>query len=1497
MSECSPKQLVSRVVVLFTLFLALAPRTSWAQFNWNLGTWSVGQVDANFLPGGGPWTVLDPSSLPPGTALRDDGPQWSPLSQSISGVATTPGTYTFTLSHSGTTYSTTIKITALTVKDFWNLPDAFVGRAYSFTLTALNNSGAVTWTAARPTGTACVGNPWPAGLSIDSATGTISGTPSAGPPSSSGFYNLTVQVSAGGDLICRGINLGVYDIAVSSAADHLDFVLPNGTQNASYSAPLTATGGSGTYHFLSSGFLPNGLVLDDDGLLHGTINTGPGKFNFTITATDTTALSRAQSMSLTVIGVPPALPQISPYGFTNRWDDCTVGWPCSRGIGVYSGGTGPFVWSAAGLPAGLSIRSGSGQTSPFISPGDGEIWGIVGTAGTYPITVTVTDATGASATQTFTLHVSELVQTDSLLGAMYGDPYNVRMRVIGGTPGAGSSAYSFSLTAGALPQGLTLFASPFDGHGFVTGSPLENGPFSVEFTFRDSGGHSLRYSNFLFIGSHTATININTFWDLGTITQGVSYSNQLQACCLPAGITWALDSGSLPPGMTLSPTGLLSGTPTASDTYLFRVLAYDSANAAGNFVVRQLKLVVTPVAYNNTSTLPYGNVGTPYPTTTGGGFNLASSVTPAVPVPTFALASGYLPPGLSLSSGGTLNGTPTASGAYFFTIAITSGGSLPLLRSFNVSIYPNGVNPPLSFSFGPNIGTFSLGQLSVQLFNASGGAPPYHYSLTSGAAADSFGMRVQDGQPLPTFFSTTTNAGYIGVMAATGSYNSSIRLTDSTGATFDRPFTFNVSSLTILSQTNPPKATAGAPYSFTLTGYGGTGAYAWSAFSLPPGFSIDSSTGVISASNPTSTGTFFTTIQLQDLSTLERVSVGFTFTVQPYAVATSGLLPRGTVGTAYNGPDGLQLSAPGCGTPVTLCTWSLSSSSLPSGMFLSSAGVLQGTPTFTFNGSFTAAVNGPNGLVSKVFSLQVVNAVQPLSITTGALLSYTAIGNSVANALFATGGTPPYNWTLQSGSLPTGVSLLGPGDTLSSTLTPGLPYLAGRPQQLGVFSFTLRVTDSAASPAHVDQAFTWNISALSFQYTNLPLQPPFGTNLTYNEHYHQPLLVMGGTSHYTWANLDPLPPGLALDSSTGVIDGTPGNTGFFSARIQVTDDAAPVHNTTINTVNFNIAGPTSTVVNFGAGANLGVIQQGFGFTRDLQPNGGTGPYTITVVAPGSLPPGFAIETGNAILANVGGSYILAGTPFVAGTFTFTLRAEDSLHNVGVRTFTMTIAPVTIFTSGLTSNPVNNSLPDASAGEFYSEQLTAWNNVGSTNWGIALGSSLPSGLSLTSAGLLSGTPGASGNFGFTLTATDTSTGLTVSMSFALRVSTMRFVTAAVLPSATVGVHYSQHLDVSGGGPAKTYSAPQGVPNGFSLSSDGYVSGKPGNSSTSTFLVTVSDGSSSLTRRFTLFSIFSNPGGLSFSQLSTSMPDATVGQNYVFTLNPGGGAPPYSWSVNT
>jgi hypothetical protein len=123
---------------------------------------------------------------------------------------------------------------------------------------------------------------------------------------------------------------------------------------------------------------------------------------------------------------------------------------------------------------------------------------------------------------------------------------------------------------------------------------------------------------------------------------------------------FALTSGSLPPGLTLSSSGALTGTPTTPGTYSGTVTAGNGIGTASqdfSITVNQLPVITsTPISI---------------PISLGSTFNLSLSATGS-PAPTYSVTQGSLPPGMTLSSSGVLSGTPTTAGTYTGTITATN---------------------------------------------------------------------------------------------------------------------------------------------------------------------------------------------------------------------------------------------------------------------------------------------------------------------------------------------------------------------------------------------------------------------------------------------------------------------------------------------------------------------------------------------------------------------------------------------------------------------------------------------------------------------------------------------------------------------------------------------------------------------------------------------------------------------------------------------------------
>jgi uncharacterized protein (TIGR03437 family) len=161
------------------------------------------------------------------------------------------------------------------------------------------------------------------------------------------------------------------------------------------------------------------------------------------------------------------------------------------------------------------------------------------------------------------------------------------------------------------------------------------------------------------------------------------------------------------PGLSLSTSGELSGTPTTAGTYTFLIEAADSSNAA-NMGFRQFTMTVTPIALTTATTLPYGNVGFPYSqalTATGGTGTLTWTLAPF----------NYLSPGLSLSSSGIISGTPTQTGQFQFTINVADAAGNPGSWALTISVFPAPVTSYVSSAGNDaNAGGLAQPYLTIQ---------------------------------------------------------------------------------------------------------------------------------------------------------------------------------------------------------------------------------------------------------------------------------------------------------------------------------------------------------------------------------------------------------------------------------------------------------------------------------------------------------------------------------------------------------------------------------------------------------------------------------------------------------------------------------------------------------------------------------------------------------------------------------------------------------------
>ncbi|HWB84179.1 MAG TPA: putative Ig domain-containing protein [Bryobacteraceae bacterium] len=1120
--------------------------------------------------------------------------------------------------------------------------------------------------------------------------------------------------------------------------------VPNASPGIPYDQALQAGGGTPPYAWS----LAAGSLPNGIALtMDGSLSgtpSAPGMSRFTVSVTDSAKRPASDKQALTLSVDDPPL-RIT----TLLLPPATAGAPYSQAIGA-SGGTPPYSWSVSGgsLPDGLQLQQ------------DGTVSGMPAAAGAWAFTAMVTDQVGGRASQLFPILVLPdpvSVTTKSLPQATVGVQYSQPLTAIGGTP-----PYSWVVSNGTLPQGLMLTSA-----GTINGVPTTAG--TSTFTVTATAKSTETASQMLSITVIPAPLVITT----STLPGGVVTSPYLQPLSATGGTqpySWTISDGALPQGLTLSTAGAISGTPTTAGKADFTVEVTDNAHVTAT---APLSITVTPPPLKVTTTsLPAATVGATYSQTlaAGGG----------TPPYTWAVSDGALPQGLTLSAAGALSGTPAAAGTANFTVKVTDSANASATSALSIVVNL----PPL------NVTTTSLPAATVgtpysQTLAAGGGKPPYAWSVSNGA--------------LPQGLSLSAAGAIAGTPTATGNASFAVKVTDSANgsATGSLSITVNAPALTVTTS-SLPAATVGVAYSQTLAAGGGVPPYTWAVSNgaLPQGLTL-SVAGAISGT-PAAAGTANFTVKATDTANVTATG-SLSIAVNPPALTvTTASLADGAVSAPYT-----QTLSAGGGVPPY--SWTVTGGVLPPGLTLSAAGVIAGTPSAAGLSSFSVQVSdGASGKASKTLTINVMPA--PLRITT--TLPVGVVNTAYSQQASASGGSPPYSWSVLSGSLPP-ILKLSPSGAISGT-----------PTTPGVFTFTLQASDS-------NNASATETLSLSVQAGLAIATPSSLSSGSLGVPYKQTMAATGGTPPYTWQIISgTLPAGLALDSSAGVIAGTPAQAGTVQIGIQVKDSAGATAQGNFSlTVAAGLVIVTAPVL---PGADAGSP-----YSQTLQAAGGLAPYLWSVTA-GSLPAGLVF----------GADGKLAGTSTGSGAFTFTVQATDAKSNRTTKQFTLNVSPPLAITT--------STLPGASAGAAYQQTLAASGGSPPYNWSVSTGS-LPPGLILDDAsGTISGTPTSTGTVQFTVALTD-SVGVAVKKQFSIAVAQGPSITTASLPNATVGQAYSAKLAASGGQSPYSWSITSGaLPAGLALNaSAGSIGGTPSAAGTFNLTVRATDSSGvSASRVFTI-----------------------------------------------
>jgi hypothetical protein len=971
-------------------------------------------------------------------------------------------------------------------------------------------------------------------------------------------------------------------------------------------------------------------------------------------------------------------------------------------------------------------------------------------------------------------------------------------------------AYGIGFAGSGLVDGGSYGPPDFEDHGTGT-LRITGGQWFLDYSHNGSTGIGstdvFEFSDASYNGDGDVRVTITimasaspiavTPGTLPALKAGTPYSQALSSSGGLAPYTYALQGGVLPVGLSLSASGVLSGTPTQRGGYSFSVRSTDATTPTPQYTDKGYTGTVANPTLTLTTSNGTAGQGVPFSQT----LSTSGGVAPYF----YQIETGSLPAGISLSSSGVVSGaTAAASGSYPVTLRVTDS-------STGAGSYFELENYTLTVSTLP---TLSIADVSANEGNA--GTTNFVFtvllSAPAGAGGVSFDIATADGTAVAGVDYAAQSLTGQTIAAGSSSYQFTVQVQGDTLREPNETFFVNVTNVsgaivadsqsmgTIVNDDPPPilsindvsvvegnAGTAAAVFTVTLSPASGEavtvnyatangtaaqpGDYtaASGALTFTPGQTALTITILVNGdTQPEANETFFVNLSgATNASIADNQGVGAITNDDVPVSVSPGVLPGAAVAAAYS------QAVSGSGGSGTY-TFAVTAGSLPAGLTLAPGGLLSGTPTAggTFNFTITATDNsaapGPY-TGSQAYTLLVgppTLGLAPASLPGGTrTVAYSA-------TLVASGGTAPYSYAVTAGSLPGGLVLSGGG------------ALTGTPTLVGSFNFSITATDSSTGtgPYTATTAYTVAVAEAT------PVVSNSAHTVAHNSSANTVPLSLSGGTPTTLAITTPATHGTATVNGTTIIytpnAGYAGPDSFAYTATNGAGTSAPA------TVSITVSVPN--IVATPAGADTATV--GTAFSRTYTWSGGAAPYTGMQVL--NLPAGLSVTATTATTATV------SGTPTTAGVFNLALSATDSSTGTGPFSGGASVA-LTVTAPTVAITPA--TLPDAPAYTAYSQALAATGGIAPHSFAVTAGA-LPPGLTLSAAGVLSGTPGGAGSHSFTVTATDTSgNAYTGSQAYTLQVVASRTYTGAS-PAGGGAITAS----FTGGGAACVFASAQFIP---------------------------------------------------------------------------------------
>lgn len=760
--------------------------------------------------------------------------------------------------------------------------------------------------------------------------------------------------------------------------------------------------------------------------------------------------------------------------------------------------------------------------------------------------------------------------------------------------------------------------------------------------------------------------------------------------------------------------------------------------------------------------------------------------------PTLYGADG-LPPGLSINTGtGVISGNPTELGVYEVSITATNeAGTGSSVLEWKVTL------PAPVFTTTRYYISAALGQ-------------PFSYKLAATNDPTSFGA-----SPLPKGLSIDLATGVIsGIPTQSEQYVNSIFTASNDGGSTTWGCSFNVSGGSAPTLTCPISATGTVGQSFAFAITTSSSVSSFSIEDLPPGLSVNTSTGAISGT-PTQAGTFQVLLRAKSGNWWGGNILTLTINPapsQPKPAITSSTSANGTVGQAFNYTITATNSPTGFGA-----------SGLPSGLSVNTAtGVISGTPTQagTFNATITAT--NASGAGDAPLTLIISPAATPVPVISSSLSANGQVSQAFSYTITATNSPTSFG----AANLPPGLSL--------NTAT---GVISGTPMQAGTFTTTITATNASGT---ANATLTLTISSATIQTPVITSAQSASGQVSKSFSY-----AIAATNSPTSFGAANLPAGLSLNTGTGVISGTPTQAGTFSVTLMASNGGG----TGSAILLLSIADVLPVPVIISSTTAQGTVGQPFSYRITATNN-------PTSYSANNLPDGLTLDST---------SGIISGIPSKAANFATRVMATNASGTGSVYVNIAIAAPAP-------SPPVISGPQSANGmvGTPFSFEITA------TNFPASYGASgLPSGLSLNSfTGIVSGTPEQAGVFTVVLSATNASGSGNASLTLTIKPGIPVITSTASLSSA-VGAAFTYIITATHS--PTTFNA-SGLPSELTVdTSTGVISGTPSNVGTFSFMVSASNISGTANATITLTVLPLVP------EISSSLVEtARVGRFFAYTI---------------